>query len=243
MRLESACSRGNQASRNLTGSCSKAILRSIISTRARASGMPRISTERAKRSSSCGRRSPSSGFIVPTKIKRAGWLNEMPSRSTMFIPIAAESSRISTTWSSSRLTSSIYSSPRLAAAKTPGSKWRSPFWMARSISSVPTTRSSVAETGRLMKGVGRRMTGKGSLEAAARSMHSVHQWVGSCGSQPKRQPSIASSSGRRAAKARAAVDLAVPRSPRMSTPPMRGSTALSTRARRMRSCPTIAVKG
>ena len=46
----------------------------------------------------------------------------MPSRSTMFTPIAAESSSKSTTWSSSRLTSSIYNKPRLAAASTPGSK-------------------------------------------------------------------------------------------------------------------------
>ena len=40
-----------------------------------------------------------------------------------------------------------------------------------------------------------------------------------------------------------AVDLAVPRSPRINTPPMRGSTAFSTRARFMRSCPTMAVNG
>jgi hypothetical protein len=42
---------------------------------------------------------------------------------------------------------------------------------------------------------------------------------------------------------RAAVDFAVPRSPRIRTPPMRVSTAFKMSARRMRSCPTIAVKG
>jgi len=57
--------------------------------------------------SSWGRSSPSSGFIVPTRMKRAGWAKEMPSRSTVFTPMAAESSRTSTTWSSSRLTSSM----------------------------------------------------------------------------------------------------------------------------------------
>ena len=95
-----------------------------------------------------GRRSPSSGFIVPTRMKRAGWEKGMPSRSTTFTPIAAESSNRSTTWSSRRFTSSTYSNPRLAAANTPGSKWRSPFLMASSMSRVPTTRSSVALTGR-----------------------------------------------------------------------------------------------
>ena len=48
--------------------------------------MPRMSTDRAKRSRSWGRRSPSSGFMVPTRMKRAGWAKEMPSRSTMFMP-------------------------------------------------------------------------------------------------------------------------------------------------------------
>ena len=206
----------------------------MIRTRSRASRMPWISTERAKRSSNCGRRSPSSGFIVPTRMKRAGWEKEMPSRSTMFIPMAAESSSTSTTWSSSRLTSSIYSKPRLAAASTPGSKWRSPFWMAFSISSVPTTRSSVAETGRLTKAVVRSSTGSDS-PLATRSRHSVHQVVGWSGSQPKRQSLTTATCGSRAARARAAVDLAVPRSPRINTPPMRGSTAFKTRARFMRS--------
>ena len=36
-------------------------------------------------------------LIVPTRIKEAGWVNEMPSRSTTFTPMAAESSRRSTT--------------------------------------------------------------------------------------------------------------------------------------------------
>ena len=40
------------------------------------------STHRPKRSSSCGRSSPSSGFIEPTSTKRAGWRWETPSRST-----------------------------------------------------------------------------------------------------------------------------------------------------------------
>ena len=52
-----------------------------------------MSTERANRSSSWGRSSPSSGFIVPTRMKRAGCEKEMPSRSTTLTPMAAESSK------------------------------------------------------------------------------------------------------------------------------------------------------
>src|SRR3972149_5328857 len=108
----------------------------------------------------------------------------------------------------------MYSIPRLAAASTPGSKRRSPFWMAFSMSSVPTTRSSVAETGRLMNGVGFNSTGSGS-PLDERSRHSVHQVVGRSGSQPKRQSLTTGTWGNKAARARAAVDLAVPRSPRI----------------------------
>ena len=46
------------------------------------SSRPWTSTASAKRSRSCGRRSPSSGFIVPTRINWAGCESETPSRST-----------------------------------------------------------------------------------------------------------------------------------------------------------------
>jgi hypothetical protein len=49
--------------------------------------------------------------------------------------------------------------------------------------------------------------------------------------------------GRRAGRARTAVDLAVPRWPRINTPPMVGSTAVRRMARFISSCPTIAEKG
>jgi hypothetical protein len=39
------------------------------------------------------------------------------------------------------------------------------------------------------------------------------------------------------------VDFAVPRSPRIKTPPIRGLTALRIRARNIRSCPTMAENG
>src|SRR5215216_1800754 len=76
-----------------------------------------------------------------------------------------------------------------------------------------------------------------------RSLHSVHQVEGLSGSHPKRQSFTTFTLGNNAAKAREAVDFAVPRSPRIRTPPMRVSTAFKMSARRMRSCPTIAVNG
>ena len=63
------------------------------------------------------------------------------------------------------------------------------------------------------------------------------------GSALKRQPATTSISGSNGASARTAVDFAVPRSPRTSTPPMRGSTAQASSASPSASCPTIAVKG
>src|SRR5215208_3455444 len=114
--------------------------------------------------------------------------------------------------------------------------------MACSISSVPTTRSSVADTGRFTKDVVRTWAGICEVPSK-RSLHSVHQVLGLSGSQPKRQSFTTFTLGSSAARAREAVDLAVPRSPRIKTPPIRVSTALRMSARRMRSCPTIAVNG
>ncbi len=95
---------------------------------------------------------------------------------------------------------------------------------------------------RFIIGVGINIDGSSS-PLAALSRHSVHHVAGFSGSQPKWQSTTTFTLGSKAARARAAVDLAVPRSPRIRTPPMRGSTALRIRARRMRCCPTIAVNG
>mmetsp|Transcript_9255 Transcript_9255/g.40683 ORF Transcript_9255/g.40683 Transcript_9255/m.40683 type:complete len:213 (-) Transcript_9255:646-1284(-) len=60
-----------------------------------------------KRSRSWGRSSPSSGLPDPIMINLAGWVMEIPSRSTVFHPPAAESSTTSTSESSRRFTSSM----------------------------------------------------------------------------------------------------------------------------------------
>jgi hypothetical protein len=77
----------------------------------------------------------------------------------------------------------------------------------------------------------------------ARSLHSVHQDKGRLESQLKRHPETTCTFGSKAANARAAVDFAVPLSPRINTPPIRGLIAFRINARSIRSCPTIAVKG
>jgi hypothetical protein len=66
---------------------------------------------------------------------------------------------------------------------------------------------------------------------------------GSAGSHEKRHPSTTDSAGSSAASARTTVDFAVPFSPRTSTPPTDGETALTTSARRRSSRPTTAENG
>ena len=89
--------------------------------------------------------------------------------------------------------------------------------------------------------IGRVLTGSGPM--AARSRQSTQKCSGSSGSSPKWQPSTTRCSGSRRARARTAVDLPVPRSPRISTPAMVGLMALATRASFIFSWPTMAVKG
>ena len=100
------CASANSAL-HLPGSHSK--LSATFTTLTRASASDKLSTFTwsPNRSRSCGLSSPSSGFIVPTRMNLAGCPTETPSRSTIFAPIAAESSRTSATWSSSRFTSSM----------------------------------------------------------------------------------------------------------------------------------------
>ena len=65
-----------------SGSASKASRRRTTSARSAGSRVAATSTVSPNRSSSCGRSSPSSGFIVPTSRNRAACQTETPSRST-----------------------------------------------------------------------------------------------------------------------------------------------------------------
>ena len=60
---------------------------------------------------------------------------------------------------------------------------------------------------------------------------------------PNRHPATTVTSGRIAASARTMVDFAVPFSPRTSTPPIEGDTALRTKPSRSSSIPTTALNG
>src|SRR5437868_7553059 len=131
---------------------------------------------------------------------------------------------------------------RFASASTPGSKRRVPVRSAASRSIVPTTRSSDALMGSSTTRMRRRWCGR-TPAARNRPRQSEHRASTSVGSQPKWQPSTTSCSGSSLASPRTAVDLPVPFSPRMSTPPMVGTIAFRIRASFIESCPTIAVNG
>ena len=132
--------------------------------------------------------------------------------------------------------------PRLAFASNPGSKALTPSERAFSISIVPHTRSSVAPRGRstiwtffLTVVIG--------ICCSTFCLTSSLIMSGSLGSLLKGSPSTTSISGNKSAKALMVVDLPVPRSPIIITPPILGSITFSNRASFISSCPTIAVKG
>src|SRR5450830_13185 len=191
---------------------------------------------RPKRSSNCGRRSPSSRFIVPISVKRAGCETDRPSRWTELTPIAATSSSTSTSCSGKRLTSSMYRMPRCAVASRPGCKALFSPFKARCRSSVPSTRSSVAPSGKVTKGTV-------AETVLASPWQTAHCSAGCPGRQLKAQPATRSMGGNTAVNARAAVLLAVPLSPRIRTPPSVVSTAHSSKAFFSCGWPTMAENG
>src|SRR5882762_8050486 len=131
---------------------------------------------------------------------------------------------------------------RLASARTPGSNLLEPVRRAASMSMVPTTRSSDALMGSSTTRMRLLWEGRRPADLSLARQSSQRASLTE-GSQPKWQPSTTSCSGRSLARARTAVDLPVPFSPRMRTPPMVGTTALRIRASFIDSWPTIAVKG
>ena len=92
------------------------------------------------------------------------------------------------------------------------------------MSSAPTTRSSVAPSGRSTTGTATRVDLRTPPAAAADAQVS-QACATAIGSHPYGQPRTTRILGSSAASERTAVDLPVPRSPNTSTPPMLGSTA------------------
>ena len=82
--------------RNRCGSLSKSSRRRMICPRSVGAVWPLRATFKPKRSSNCGRSSPSSGFMVPISTNFAECRWEMPSRSIRLVPLAATSSSRST---------------------------------------------------------------------------------------------------------------------------------------------------
>ena len=172
-----------------------------------------------KRSRSCGRSSPSSGFPLPIMMNFAGCVMEMPSRSTVFHPPAAESRTTSTRESSRRFTSSMYSNPRLALARRPASYAFTPSASARSMSMVPQMRSSVVPRGTSTMGT-RMVVASRASPALYRSRASGPMSWGSVGEELNASFFTTGISGRRSWSARTATDLPVPRSPMIKQPPI-----------------------
>ena len=102
-----------------------------------------------------------------------------------------------------------------ARARTPSRRWVS----ARSRSSAPTTRSSVAPSGRSTTGTGACCAWPRAT--ARRAGHSAHTVGIGADRSCSGTPPTTCIGGSRAASARTAVDLPVPRSPNTSTPPTR----------------------
>mmetsp|Transcript_144035 Transcript_144035/g.359112 ORF Transcript_144035/g.359112 Transcript_144035/m.359112 type:complete len:271 (+) Transcript_144035:354-1166(+) len=202
---------------------------STICTRSSGSRSVRIMACMPKRSSNWGRSSPSSGLPLPTRMNLAGCRTLIPSRSTVFQPPAALSSKTSTRWSSKRFTSSTYRMPRLALASNPGSKAFLPWVRAFSISIVPQTRSSVAPRGKSIIGTFFNTMGNSSL-FAFRFRTSSLMLSNSVGEELYGSSATVSISGSRSTRARIVVVLPVPRSPRIMTPPIFGSITLRMRA-------------
>ncbi len=105
------------------------------------------------------------------------------------------------------------------------------------MSSEPTRRSSEAPTGSSTMRAGRLSADPPECGPSGQA------GSGAAGSQEKRHPSIVSTAGSSEARARTVVVFAVPFSPRTSTPPTAGETALSSSASRRLSMPTIAANG
>ena len=109
----------------------------------------------------------SSGFMVPTRMKRAGCWKLI----LALDDVDAHRRRVEQQVHDMIIQQVhfVRRDPRLAAANTPD-QWRSPFWIAFSMSSVPTTRSSVALTGRSTGACGARSPAAHRPAPAARGI-------------------------------------------------------------------------
>mmetsp|Transcript_13424 Transcript_13424/g.48847 ORF Transcript_13424/g.48847 Transcript_13424/m.48847 type:complete len:234 (-) Transcript_13424:207-908(-) len=132
--------------------------------------------------------------------------------------------------------------PRLAVARRPGSKLFLPSVRAFSMSMVPQMRSSVAPRGSSTSGtLISSVSNLPPLCRVARASGPITRE--SSGSELNMSPLTVVMSGSKSDSERTTVDLPVPRSPVIKTPPMRGSTIFSNSARFISSWPAMRVNG
>ncbi len=175
-------------------------------------------------------------------MKRDGCLTDTPSLSTTFHPVAAASRRSSAIWSGRRFISSTYNMFWFASASIPGSKASIPYFIALSTSRLPTTRSSVAPSGKSTTVISLSSTGRFSPFRYL-SRHFGHIFVGSYGLQLKGHPLTTLILGRISANARTIVVFPEPLGPRINSPPILGFMAFIRMASLSFSRLTIAENG
>ena len=182
----SAASSAAHATPKPPGSRSKAIRRRTTSARSAVSGMPSTSTASAKRSSNCGRRSPSSGFMVPTSTNAAGCAErDSVALDRVDAHRRGVEQRVHQVVRQQVDLVDIQQAPVGARQQARVRSGADPSARMRSRSSVPMTRSSVAPTGSSTNAGGRAHATRDNR--AARSLDSG--WRLASGAQPKRQPS------------------------------------------------------
>ncbi len=197
-------------------------------------------TRKPIRSASCGRRSPSSGFIVPTSRKRDGCADR---HALALDGVDAQRGGVE-----QDVREVVVEQVDLVdvedSAVHLGEQARLERGDALAQRAGDVDRAGDAVVGRVERQ--RRRSAPGGARPAA-----PPRAPGGRGRPRRRTPGrtrtgsrpTTSSSGSSAASPRTAVDFAVPLGPSTSTPPIAGLTALSRSACFRRSCPTIAVKG
>ena len=147
----------------------------MIATRASESRIPSMFTHRPNRSSNCGLSSPSSGFMVPTSVNRAGCTNDTP---LTLDGIHAHSSRIQQ-YIDQMVVEEVHlihvqNAPMSLSQYTGLEPFFSPVFNACSRLSVPTSRSSVAPSGNSTTLTFLSVVPRQSLEGVSVAARTIH---------------------------------------------------------------------
>ena len=203
--------------------------RSRPARRGRAARAPRRPSP--KRSSSCGRSSPSSTFIVPTSRKRDACTTDTASRSTRDDARRRRVEQRVDQVVGQQVDLVDVEDPLVRAGEQPGLEGALAGQRAAEVERPDEAVQRRAQ---------RQLDQRAPRAAPARRRRHDPFGPSSPGANANGSPAAAVTGGSSGASARTAVDFAVPRSPRTSTPPTSGATALTSSASISASWPTIA---